>query len=115
MTEAERPLDTVPVRVVDLETFRAHRQERLGTVLTEAWLQWQDGGYPGFMWECPGCGHAYWGELSETAVSGWEHPQWVNTGTREQPTLTPSLGCPLWREGRCVGHWWLRDGVLHRA
>lgn len=71
---------------------------------------------PRFSWICPGCGMLSGGELGDEPVSGWDNPRWVNTGTREKPTLTPSLGCPLWRRGMCDnGHWWLRDGVLEPA
>lgn len=66
----------------------------------------------GFMWVCPGCGGVAAGIIGEQPVSGWEDPRWVNNGTSERPTLTPSLGCPTWRQGDCNGHWWLRDGEL---
>lgn len=65
-----------------------------------------------FSWVCPGCGGLAGGELADDAVSGWDAPRWVNTGTRERPTLTPSLGCPGLRHGYCTGHWWLRNGEL---
>lgn len=65
-----------------------------------------------FSWICPGCGQALGGDLGDEPVSGWDKPCWVNTGTLERPTLTPSLGCPGWRRGDCIGHWWLRDGEL---
>ena len=55
-----------------------------------------------FNWLCPGC--------------GWGAPRWVNSGTRDRPTLTPSLGCGGWRRGTCPeGHYWMRDGFLERA
>lgn len=65
-----------------------------------------------FLWICPGCGGVLGGDLGDRPVSGWDKPCWVNTGTVERPTLTPSLGCPLWRRNQCLGHWWLRDGEL---
>ena len=65
-----------------------------------------------FTWVCPGCGHPWGGVLGDEPVSGWDAPRWVNSGTGDRPTLTPSLGCPEWRYGRCPGHWWLRDGRL---
>jgi Family of unknown function (DUF6527) len=68
-----------------------------------------------FTWTCPGCGGSYGGTLGPEPVSGWDEPRWVNSGTPHAPTLTPSLGCPLWRAGRCEGHWWLRDGLLEPA
>jgi hypothetical protein len=69
----------------------------------------------GFDWICPGCGGVLGGRLGDEPVSGWDAPRWVKTGTEERPTLTPSLGCPRWRRGECVGHWWLRDGELMPA
>lgn len=67
----------------------------------------------GFSWECPGCGHSMGGDFGDEAVSGWESPRWVKTGPADVPSLTPSLGCPRWREGTCAGgHYWLRDGRL---
>jgi hypothetical protein len=49
-------------------------------------------------------------------VSGWDAPQWVNSGTPERPTLTPSLGCGGSKHGTCPeGHYWLRDGELLAA
>ena len=88
---------------------RAELEER-GTVL----FFWQpDGSRPGFSWLCPGCARWHFGPLGDHPVSGWDDPQWVNSGTRESPTLTPSLGCPGWRHGTCAGgHYWLRDGEL---
>ncbi len=68
-----------------------------------------------FYWVCPGCGGTAAGTLGDTPVSGWDAPRWVLTGTPDRPTLTPSLGCPGWRAGRCDGHWWLRDGALEHA
>lgn len=78
----------------------------------ETLLQFTSGG---FDWICPGCGAVLGGSLGTEPVSGWDAPRWVNTGTVECPTLTPSLGCPTWRRGLCDGHWWLRDGELVRA
>jgi len=68
-----------------------------------------------FDWICPGCGGCAGGTLGTEPVSGWDAPRWVMTGPRERPTLTPSLGCPTWRRGKCDGHWWLRDGILSPA
>lgn len=66
-----------------------------------------------FMWECPGCGHAFYGMLGPEPVSGWENPRWRKTGPDDAPTLEPSLGCGEWHRGNCQnGHWWLRDGRL---
>lgn len=84
---------------------RVRRIEATGETL----IQFTSGG---FDWICPGCGAVLGGMLGDEPVSGWDSPRWVNTGTVERPTLTPSLGCPSWRRGDCVGHWWLRDGEL---
>jgi len=85
--------------------------EREETVL--CWLDGEDD--DAFSWVCPSCGGLNFGRLGDEAVSGWNKPRWVNTGTRERPTLTPSLGCPTWRIGDCAGHYWLRDGELEQA
>lgn len=67
----------------------------------------------GFSWLCPGCLQWHYGPIGDQPVSGWDNPQWVNTGTTDSPTLAPSLGCPGWRRGTCPGgHYWLRDGEL---
>ncbi len=72
--------------------------------------------YGGFSWLCPGCGSWHYGQLGGQPVSGWDAPRWVNSGTREAPTLTPSLGCGGWKHGTCPeGHYWLRGGRLERA
>lgn len=71
--------------------------------------------WPGrsFHWMCPGCGVIRSGALGSAAVSGWDSPMWLLSGTPEAPSLTPSLGCAAWRNGICPdGHWWLRDGEL---
>ena len=69
-----------------------------------------------FHWLCLGCGSWLYGQIGEQPVSGWEQPRWVNSGTPEKPTLTPSLGCGGWRRGTCPeGHYWLRNGILERA
>jgi Family of unknown function (DUF6527) len=88
---------------------RAELAER-GTAL----FFWQpDGAQPGFSWLCPGCATWHYGPLGDEPVSGWDDPHWVNSGTADRPTLTPSLGCPGWRRGTCEGgHYWLRDGEL---
>ena len=65
-----------------------------------------------FLWTCPGCGGTAMGTLGDEPVSGWDEPRWVRTGPDDAITLTPSLGCPRWRHGECIGHWWLRDGRL---
>lgn len=68
-----------------------------------------------FMWQCPGCGRVYGGTTGEHAVSGWNEPRWVNSGTLDAPTLHPSLGCQEWRAGKCFGHFWLENGSLRTA
>ena len=111
--------ESFTVRIVSKEEWEAGRRERYlhrELVAAGPWLKWQDANPQGFMWECPGCGGAYWGDLGEQPVGGWAHPQWVNSGTREAPTLTPSLGCGAWHRGECSdGHWWMRAGKLVRA
>lgn len=69
----------------------------------------------GFRWVCPGCGVDHVGVFGTEPVSGWEAPRWVDSGTADFPTLTPSLGCGRWHYGRCYGHWWLKHGVLEPA
>jgi Family of unknown function (DUF6527) len=118
---------TYRVRVVDRAGFDEWRQEAAGdatdegfrealktrmTATGETLLCWQGEGPASYVWMCPGCGGTYTGGLSSEPVSGWESPRWVNTGTLERPNLSPSLGCPRWRDGQCVGHWWMRDGEL---
>ena len=67
----------------------------------------------GFSWLCPGCFSWHYGPLGDQPLSGWDNPVWVNSGTLDRPTLTPSLGCPGWRDGTCPGgHYWVRDGEL---
>lgn len=89
--------------------FERAEMEATGTVpfayLPDGW----------FNWVCPGCAHPRAGQFGNEPVSGWEAPRWVNTGSHDRPTLTPSLGCPLWKRGECAGHWWLRDGELVAA
>lgn len=117
----------VPVRVVTMDEFDAWRAElppgkgfRAAVkakieATGETLLFWQGDGPASFQWMCPGCGSTYAGRLGDQPVGGWGNPQWVNSGTLEKPTLAPSLGCGLWRRDECVGHWWLRDGMLVRA
>ena len=71
----------------------------------------------GFFWCCPDDGRVLYGELGPAPVSGWQGPIWVNSGDRERPTLSPSLGC---REMLAPGaggrhHFWCREGRLLRA
>lgn len=114
----------VPVTVVDPPGLRAWRDRTAvpaGELLEDYSLQriqeegsaafcWLPDGR--FSWVCPGCGSLSGGQIGDEPVGGWEAPRWVNNGTRERPTLTPSLGCPQWRRGECQGHWWLIDGEL---
>lgn len=93
------------------DAFRLALRDRMGET-GETVLLWQGDGPVSFMWMCPGCGSTYGGSLGTEPVSGWDAPHWVNSGTLERPTLAPSLGCSLWRDGKCRGHWWLRDGEL---
>jgi hypothetical protein len=68
-----------------------------------------------FLWICPGCGGGAAGTLGNQPRGGWDEPRWVMDGAPGKPTLTPSLGCPRWRDGTCPGHYWLRDGQLVQA
>ena len=104
--------------------FRASGQMRQDFELAElatrgtALFFWQPdhGEHGGFSWLCPGCGSWHFGQLGTEPVSGWDAPRWVNSGTLEVPTLTPSLGCGGWKHGTCPeGHYWLRNGELVRA
>lgn len=65
-----------------------------------------------FSWLCPGCGYFSHGTVGEHPVSGWEEPRWTVDGLPDHLTMVPSLGCPRWRAGTCIGHWWVRDGEL---
>jgi Family of unknown function (DUF6527) len=86
-----------------------------GTALLAWWPEGNEG-RGSFSWLCPGCGSWYYGQLGDQPVSGWDAPRWVNSGTREEPSLMPSLGCANWRRGECAGgHYWLRSGHLEDA
>jgi hypothetical protein len=91
--------------------FERAEMERTGTTVF-VWWEDEEGRYDAFTYCCPACAGLCYGQLGEQPVSGWDRPRWVNTGTRERPTLTPSLGCGCWRRGEGDGHWWLRDGEL---
>lgn len=118
---------SVPVRVVDQPAFRTWRDgpdrmlrdeycKQKVTESGETVMFWFDNdGETRFSLVCPGCGGLLAGALGDEPVSGWDAPRWVNSGTTEKPTLMPSLGCGRWRRGECIGHWWLRDGVLEVA
>jgi hypothetical protein len=127
---------TIRVRVVDLDGLRAWRasvprspggnpclEDKAHIAATgETVLRWgepdatgPDKGLIKFSWICPGCGGTVLGHIGDAPHGGWDAPVWVNVGSFEKPTLTPSLGCPLWRSRRCLGHWWLRDGFLEAA
>jgi len=93
--------------------FELAEQAERGTALF-FWHEPPEGAaHRGFSWLCPGCGSWHYGELGDQPVSGWDAPRWVNSGTVDKPTLTPSLGCGGWKHGTCPeGHYWLRDGEL---
>lgn len=65
-----------------------------------------------FSWVCPGCGGLTGGTFGPEPVSGWDAPRWTREGADDALTLMPSLGCPWWRSGKCIGHWWVRDGRM---
>jgi hypothetical protein len=94
---------------LDSEAFAKHKVHETGTSVF-CWLNESR-----FSWICPSCGRLLGGEIGAESVSGWDNPRWVNSGTRDRPTLTPSLGCPNWQRGDCTGHYWLRDGELVQA
>ena len=118
--------DGMKVCVITLEEvaernarFRASGECRQDFELAEqserrtALFFWHD---DGFSWLCPSCGSWHPGQIGDHPVSGWDAPRWVNSGSEEKPTLTPSLGCGGWKHGTCPeGHYWLRDGELVRA
>jgi hypothetical protein len=91
--------------------FELAEQAERGTALF-FWHPDNDG-VSSFSWLCPGCGSWHYGQIGDHPVSGWDDPRWVNSGTREAPTLAPSLGCPGWKHGTCPeGHYRLRGGEL---
>jgi hypothetical protein len=111
----------VPIIVVDTDGLSEWWRDEQGLSRQEFALRkiqetgsavfcWQKSGR--FSWVCPQCGCPTGGQLGTEPVSGWEDPRWVNSGTHDRPTLTPSLGCPGFGRGECTGHYWLRDGVL---
>ena len=112
----------IPVKVVNHAAFREWRngpgpdldvycKQKIAETGETVFYWWPD--EDRFSWVCPGCGRTLGGQMGDDPVSGWDEPRWVNTGTRDRPTLTPSLGCPSWRAGTCGGgHYWLRDGEL---
>ena len=96
------------------DDFELGEQAVRGTSLFVWWPA--AGGHRSFSWLCPGCGRWLYGQMGDQPVSGWDAPRWVNSGTEEKPTLTPSLGCGGWKHGTCPGgHYWLRDGELGPA
>ncbi len=104
------------VLLLDRAEFRAQRSTAAARVAEGITRPLVTIGENDFLWECPGCGHVYYGTLGPEPVSGWEDPVWRLTGTPEAPTLEPSLGCGQWHRGECSdGHWWLREGELVRA
>lgn len=74
------------------------------------WEELVEGGVTGFTWVCPGCGGLGLGALAAEPQAGWDVPRWVNSGTRNRPTLRPALDCP-----HCERRYWLRDGELISA
>ena len=109
-----------PVIFCTPEEFRSHRRLIPGPGDPNAAVKIieQDGprvaiSRSSFIWECPGCGYAMGGTIGAVAVSGWENPVWVLSGTKDKPTLHPSLGCSRWKAGKCQhGHFFLKEGEL---
>lgn len=123
--------DGVRIKVVTRDEYRAWRApyweggkwpaiaaaiDEAGETLLFFWTEREDWGQDNdevhFTWLCPGCGASNGGVLGDQPVSGWDNPRWVRSGDDAHLSLTPSLGCPLWRVGDCIGHWWARDGRL---
>lgn len=75
---------------VSRDEFEQAELEQRGTALF-VWWPVRDGRET-FSWLCPGCGRWHYGQIGDKPVSGWDNPRWVNSGTREAPSLTPSLG-----------------------
>lgn len=68
-----------------------------------------------FLWSCPVCGHAWSGWLVGPKSSPFTHV-WMLAGSRERPTLSPSMVCAMARpevaNGRplCSGHGFISNG-----
>jgi hypothetical protein len=110
ITPDEMQARVAELRASDPAVSRARFELAKIAEARETILCWWPGGR--FTWVCPSCGEPWAGYLGDKPVSGWTDPRWVNTGTAQEPTLIPSLGCPNWRAGRCDGHWRLLDGEL---
>lgn len=78
---------------------------------------WRDDerGVTGFTHSCP-CGCGALGTINLTGPAG-ERPMWTNSGTREKPTLSPSIGfgkgCDYLGLEADGYHWhgYIRDGI----
>lgn len=111
-------MNTFRAPVMTPDVYRAWSGDRRSGELREH--MWATGlapvrilGSKSFLWACPGCGGCHIGDFGDEPVSGWEAPRWTREGDDEHLTLSPSLGCPDWRDGiRPEGHYWLRDGEL---
>ena len=70
-----------------------------------------------FLWGCPTCGNVWSGWHAGVKPSPFAS-SWSLSGSRERPTLSPSLVCAMVRpevaNGRppCPGHFFMRDGEL---
>lgn len=71
-----------------------------------------------FLWGCPTCGNLWSGWLTGPKPPPGDWSAWSLTGSRERPTLSPSLVCAMARpkvhgdRPPCPGHFWMRDGEL---
>lgn len=83
-----------------------------------AFYYWRDSeeSRRGIIHSCP-CGCGQLGNLNLAPAPAGTRPLWTNTGTRERPTLTPSVGIKAFRPDQSIEadgfHWhgWLRNGV----
>lgn len=62
------------------------------------------------IYRCPGCGEIVFCTLKPDPRT----PAWEMTGTREAPTLSPSIIHDK-AKGGCGWHGWLRDGVFREC
>lgn len=92
----------------------ADKQERCKQIPGSFFYYWSGEKETGIIQSCPcGCGNLGNLNLKPTNKS----PSWANSGTRDKPTLSPSVGIKKYREDQDVEpdgfHWhgYLVDGV----
>lgn len=95
---------------VDATLLEGQDKSAAARSIPGAFWYWQDAEekLSGIIHSCPcGCGM-----LSNLYLSGVDHPRWVNSGTRERPTLSPSvLIRDPYESHREHWHGYLRNGV----